>query len=336
LIVYTGGTIGMMHDPVSKVLMPLDFSRILARVPELDRLDYSLSIHSFDPIIDSSNVNPEIWLSLAKLIRDNYEAYDGFVILHGSDTMAYSASMLSFLFRNLTKPVIFTGSQLPIGEIRTDAKENLITAIEIAASKNGNKARVPEVCIYFDYKLFRGNRARKYNSQKFEAFHSPNYPLLAEAGVNLNYNSSNILNIPEGAFRVHEHLDTNLNILKIFPGISSSTVDSITSTKGLRAIVMETFGSGNTTTAAWFLKSLEKTIQKGIIIVDISQCEGGSVDMGRYETSRYLKEMGIVSGFDMTFEATVTKLMFLLGHNYSTDTIRNMIETPLRGELSRN
>lgn len=336
LIIYTGGTIGMMVDPETNVLMPLDFSQILARVPELDQLDYSLNIHSFKPIIDSSNVNPQLWISLAKLIGENYEAYDGFVILHGSDTMAYSASMLSFLFRNLTKPVVFTGSQLPIGEIRTDAKENLITALEIAAFKNGNKAKVPEVCIYFDYQLYRGNRARKYNSQKFEAFHSPNYPVLAEAGVKLNFHTNNILQIPEGDFRIHETLETKIQVLKLFPGISELTVKSILDTPGLRALVMETFGSGNTTTASWFLRALEDGIQKGIIIVNISQCEGGSVDMGRYETSRYLKEMGIVSGYDMTFEATITKLMFLMGHNYSADTIKNMMETSLRGELTRN
>ncbi len=334
LIVYTGGTIGMMHDPISKVLKPLDFSQIISRVPELDRFNYALNIHSFNPIIDSSNVNPAIWLSLAKLIGDNYHSYDGFVILHGTDTMAYSASMLSFLFRNLTKPVIFTGSQLPIGEIRTDAKENLITAIEIAASKNGAAARVPEVCIYFDYKLFRGNRARKYNSQKFEAFHSPNYPILAEAGVNLNFHLGNILKVPEGEFRVHEQLNTNIQSLKIFPGISEVNLRAILATSGLRAIVMETFGSGNTTTAPWFLKVLEETIYRGILVINISQCEGGSVEMGRYETSRYLKEMGVVSGYDMTFEATLTKLMFLMGHNYSFETLCTLMETPLRGELS--
>lgn len=336
MIIYTGGTIGMMSDRVSGVLRPLHFAQIIERVPELERLNYELTIHSFDPIIDSSNMNPAIWLSLAMLIRDHYNDHDGFVVLHGTDTMAFTASMMSFLLKNLAKPVVFTGSQLPIGEIRTDAKENLITALQIAASKNHQHAMVPEVSIYFDYQLFRGNRARKYNSQKFEAFHSPNYEVLAEAGVHLRFNEKIILPLPEGEFRLHEHLDTRINVLKLFPGISPLTVDSLLNTPGNRALIMETFGSGNTTTDPWFLKAIESAIQKGLIVIDISQCEGGSVDLGRYETSSYLKDMGVVNGYDMTFEATVTKLMFLLGHNYNNETIRNFMATPLRGELTRN
>lgn len=326
----------MMSDTVSGTLRPLPFAQIIERVPELERLNYELTIHSFDPIIDSSNMNPEIWVSLALLIRDNYETHDGFVVLHGTDTMAFTASMLSFLLKNLAKPVVFTGSQLPIGEIRTDAKENLITALQIAASKKNQVAKVPEVSIYFDYQLFRANRARKYNSEKFGAFHSPNYEVLAEAGVNLQFNEKNILTIPEGDFRAHAKIDSRINVLKLFPGISPLTINSILRTPGNRALIMETYGSGNTTTDPWFLKALDSAIIDGLIIVDISQCEGGSVDLGRYETSSYLKDMGVVSGYDMTFEAAITKLMFLLGHNYNSETIRNFMGTSLRGELTRN
>ncbi|MBE7175886.1 MAG: type I asparaginase [Mucilaginibacter polytrichastri] len=333
LVVYTGGTIGMVSDQKSGVLRPVDFRLIVQNVPELDRLNYQLTVHSFDPIIDSSNMQPEIWIELAEKIEENYDEYDGFVILHGSDTMAFTASALSFMLEGLNKPVVFTGSQLPIGGIRTDAKENLITALEIASAKYNDKAMVPEVGVYFDAKLFRGNRAFKYNSAKFEAFRSPNYPILAEAGVHLRYNHTAIRKCDHCAFRVHKKLNNKIAVLKIYPGLSPQVVDAILFSDA-KAIIMETFGAGNTTTEAWFLARLEKAIQKGKIILDISQCKVGTVELGRYETSRSLKDMGVVNGYDMTFEAAVTKLMFLLGRGYNDDRLAQLLETNLRGELT--
>lgn len=333
LIIYTGGTIGMVNDIKTGTLIPFDFAQIKQNVPELARLNYELSVHSFNPILDSSNMDPKIWAELAKLIAAKYNDFDGFVILHGSDTMSFTASALSFMLQNLAKPVVLTGSQLPIGEIRTDAKENLITALEIAATKNGNKPMVPEVCVYFDYQLFRGNRSIKYNSEKFEAFQSPNYPALAEAGVNLLFYHNYILPCPDGNFAIHTHLNSNIGVLKMYPGISELAVKAITESD-VDAIILETFGSGNTTTATWFINCLEKAIEKGKIIIDISQCKGGSVQLGVYETSRKLQEMGIVSGYDMTFEATVTKLMFLMGQNLSTIEVKRLMEISIAGELT--
>ena len=334
LIIYTGGTIGMVNHPQTGALIPFDFEQIKQNVPELARLNYDLAVHSFDPILDSSNMDPEVWAELVGIIEKNYEAFDGFVILHGSDTMAYTASALSFLLENLSKPVVLTGSQLPIGEIRTDAKENLITALEIAATKKGGKAMVPEVCIYFDYQLFRGNRAIKYNSEKFEAFRSPNYPKLAEAGVHLSFFKNYIQHQPKAELVVHYSMNTNIGVLKMYPGINRIAVEAITRS-AVDAIVLETFGSGNTTTAQWFLDSLQEALEAGKVIVDISQCQGGSVELGKYETSKQLQQMGIISGYDMTFEATTAKLMFLLGKGLSAAEMRNAMEESLRGELSR-
>lgn len=335
LIIYTGGTIGMVQDKITGVLKPLDFEHITENVPELQRLPYQITVHSFDEIIDSSNMSPAIWIELAELIEKNYEAYDGFVILHGSDTMAFTASALSFMLEGLNKPVIFTGSQLPIGEIRTDAKENLITALEIASAKTASgKARVPEVCIYFDFQLFRGNRSFKYNSAKFEAFRSPNYPVLAEAGVHLRFNDNVIRKCDECVFRVHKRLNNSIAVLKLYPGISSETVGAIVAS-ATDAIILESFGAGNTTTDKWFLDCLQTAIKGGKVILDISQCKVGTVELGRYETSRDLKNMGVVSGFDMTYEAAVTKLMFLLGRGFTYDRISALLETDLRGELSK-
>lgn len=332
-IIYTGGTIGMVNDAKTGALIPFNFEQIKENVPELARLNYEMAVHSFEPIIDSSNMHPDQWKVLAEIIEKNYEEYDGFVILHGSDTMSFTASALSFMLKNLAKPVVLTGSQLPIGEIRTDAKENLITALEIAATKENGKAVVPEVCIYFDNQLFRGNRSIKYNTEKFEAFRSPNYPILAEAGVQLTFFHKEILPVPTKNFYIHTKFDANIGVLKIYPGMTEEVVYAVTRSK-VKAIVLETFGSGNTTTAKWFTDALVEAIQNGKHIVDISQCQRGSVQLGMYETSSELKKMGVISGFDMTFETAVTKLMYLLAADLNTEEIKQQMEAPIAGELT--
>lgn len=335
LIIYTGGTIGMVHDQSGR-LKPFDFAQILENVPELQRLDHRLTIHSFQPLIDSSDMQPEIWLELAQLIHKDYESYDGFVVLHGTDTMAYTASALSFLLENLSKPVIITGSQLPIGQIRTDAKENLITAIEIAAAQEGGKAIIPEICIYFDYLLLRGNRSTKAHATKFEAFQSPNCSPLAEAGVHIRFDHSMILPVAKNKLICHKGMDTAVASIKLFPGIQPSAVNAILEDNSIKAIILEAFGSGNTHTAPWFITALKKAIDSGKIVVAITQCIGGSVELGRYATSSHLVELGVVAGFDLTFEAALTKLMFLLGRGLTTEEIKTQMSTSLCGELSRN
>jgi L-asparaginase len=333
-IIYTGGTIGMVQDE-SGTFVPFDFELIKNNLPDLSRLDYQLTVHSFNPIIDSSNMTPEIWIEMAQIIKDNYDEYDGFVILHGSDTMAFSASILSFLLEGLQKPVIFSGSQLPIGEIRTDARENMMTALEIASAKHNGKSIVQEVCILFDNKLFRGNRSFKYNSAKFEAFRSPNYAVLVEAGIHLKYNFDALMNNSDKEFICHNQVDNKVAVLKLFPGISASTIKSILDTD-VRSIVMETFGSGNTTTEKWFLDLLSDAIKQGKNILNISQCSVGSVELGRYETSQGLKAIGVLNGYDMTFEAAVTKLMYLQGELADQDSVAYWVEKDIRGELTIN
>jgi len=333
LIIYTGGTIGMVNDLNTGALIPFNFNQIQQNVPELARLNYDLEVYSFDPILDSSNMHPEIWAEMAQLISDKYDEFDGFVILHGSDTMAFTASALSFMLQDLSKPVVLTGSQLPIGEIRTDAKENLITALEIAATKNNGLAKIPEVCIYFDSQLFRGNRSIKYNSEKFEAFRSPNYPILAEAGVHLTFFNNYILPQPRKPLKVLLNFNSNIGVLKMYPGISAQAVKAITHSS-VDAIVLETFGSGNTTTADWFINCLQEAVDSGKIIVDISQCQRGSVELGKYETSKKLQQMGVISGYDMTFEATITKLMYLMGQGLTKAEVIELMEQSLRGELT--
>ncbi|MBE8713636.1 asparaginase [Sphingobacterium hungaricum] len=334
-IIYTGGTIGMVQDPNTGSFIPFDFELIARNLPDLSRLNYKLTVHSFVPIIDSSNMNMDIWKEMAVIIKDNYENYDGFVILHGSDTMAYSASILSFMLEGLQKPVVFSGSQLPIGEIRTDARENLMTALEIASAKRDGKSIIQEVCILFDNKLFRGNRSFKYNSAKFEAFRSPNYPVLVEAGIHLKYIDDALLDNSDKEFILHTQLDNRVGVLKLFPGINKTTIEAVLNSD-VRSIVMETFGSGNTMTDAWFLELLEKAIQSGKNILNISQCKVGSVELGRYETSQGLKAIGVLNGYDMTFEAAVTKLIYLQGEFEDQQEVAYWIAQNIRGELTVN
>lgn len=315
--------------------VPFDFELIKRNLPDLSRLDYKLTVHSFEPIIDSSNMKPEIWIEMAQIIKDNYANYDGFVILHGSDTMAFTASVLSFMLEGLQKPVILSGSQLPIGEIRTDARENMMTALEIASAKQDGISIIQEVCILFDNKLFRGNRSFKYNSAKFEAFRSPNYPVLVEAGIHLKYNTDALLNNIEKEFILHTKLDNRVAVLKLFPGISAQTIKAVLDSD-VRSIVMETFGSGNTTTDTWFLDLLKEAIEQGKNILNISQCKVGSVELGRYETSQGLKSIGVLNGYDLTFEAAVTKLMYLQGELEDQKEVAYWIEKDIRGELTIN
>lgn len=337
LLIYTGGTIGMIENPETSALENFNFDRLLEYVPELKKFNYHISSYQFNPPIDSSDMEPSYWAEIVKIINYNYNSFDGFVILHGTDTMSYTASALSFMLENLSKPVILTGSQLPIGMLRTDGKENLITAIEIAAAKNvDGTATVPEVCIFFENHLMRGNRTTKINAENFNAFRSFNYPPLAQVGIHIKYEPNLIRKIDSTKpLKPHYLFDTNVVILTLFPGIQQSVVHSLLHVPGLKAVVLKTFGSGNAPQKEWFINQLKDATQRGIVIANITQCSSGAVEMERYETGIHLLQAGVISGYDSTPECAVTKLMFLLGHGLNNQEIRNKMNSCLVGEITK-
>lgn len=324
----------MVKDSISGTLKPFDFVNIYEAIPELKKFNCEIDFYAFHPLIDSSDMQPQVWVRIAKHIEEIYDNNQGFIILHGTDTMAYTASALSFMLENLGKPVILTGSQLPFEAIRTDAKTNLLTTIEIILSQEEQKINLCEVCIFFNDQLFRGNRSEKFSSEKFDAFKSANYPVLAEAGVEIVYNSESFLPPPEGKLKICTKLDAHVGILKIFPGMQESFIASVLGAPGLKGLVLETFGSGNAPSNPAFSDLLRKAIEGGLIVVNVSQCMGGSVDPGKYHSSYHLKEIGVISGADLTTESAVTKLMFLFGKCLSSNEVKMLMQKNLRGELS--
>ncbi len=334
LLIYTGGTIGMIKDFETGTLHNFNFDELLEQIPELNLLECNIATQSFKEPIDSSNMNPDYWVDLVTIIEDNYDAYDGFVILHGSDTMSYTASALSFMLENLSKPVIFTGSQLPIGDLRTDAKENLITSIQIASLCESGQPIIAEVCLYFEYKLYRANRTTKINAEHFEAFDSLNYPPLVVSGLNISINYQ-ALWVPDRQkkLRVYKKLESDILLVKMFPGINKATINHLFSFPQMKGLVLESYGSGNLTNRKWFIRAIKKLIEKGIPVINVTQCPGGSVNMGLYRTNIQLKKIGVISGKDITTEAALAKLMLLLGQKTPTNQLKTVFETSIRGEM---
>ena len=335
LLIYTGGTIGMIEDVETGALHPINFDQLQVEIPELKKFDCNITVKSLLSPIDSSNMNVQVWKELLQIIESSYEKFDGFVIMHGSDTMAYTASAISFLLENVNKPIIFTGSQLPIGKIRTDGKENLITAIEIAAAKENGKPIVPEVALYFEYSLYRANRTTKVSAENFEAFQSPNYPLLAEAGVHIKYNRFAIRKWEDKKVIARKNINDQVASVKIFPGLRRDVFQAIANLPNLKGLILETFGSGNVPSDSWFSEEIMKLNARGVIVLNITQCTTGSVIQGKYETGVHLEHAGVISGKDMTFEAAITKMMYLLScDELSIDEQKSYVDLNLRGEIS--
>lgn len=335
LLIYTGGTIGMAKDYSNQSLKPFDFENLIKHIPELSLIDSEISYTGFDKPIDSSDMNPDHWVELAEIIDKNYEKYDGFVVLHGTDTMAYTASAISFMLNGLQKPVIFTGSQLPVGDLRTDAKENLITSIHFASLQENGRPMIAEVCVYFEYKLLRANRTTKINAENFDAFESPNYPDLGESGIHLDVRKHVLRNEEESiSFSVNKNLNTELGLIKIFPGMTQAFIENMFETPNLKAMIIEAFGSGNVFSQNWFKDLLRKKSKEGMYIIVNTQCAGGMVEIGRYETSEIFVEIGALNGFDLTTEASVAKTIYLLGQNLSPEEFKTQYESNLRGELT--
>jgi len=338
LLIYTGGTIGMKEDPNTGTLSPFDFNHLLKEVPELKKFSTKIDSYTFDPLIDSSDVEPSMWVKLAEIIKEKYDKYDGFVVLHGTDTMAYSASALSFMLKDLSKPVIFTGSQLPVGSLRTDGKENLVSSIEIAADRDAaGNAIVPEVAIFFNSQLFRGNRTCKVNSTAFDAFQSPNFPSLAEAGISIRYHK-HLIHYPSEKdlpLQINTSLDTRVAILKVHPGITEEVARNILCGKGIRAVILETYGSGNAISKPWFTNIVKEANDSGKILLNVTQCLAGEVNMDIYATGKALKDAGVISGFDMTTEAALAKLFHLMGKHPDNERVKLSLSKNLRGEISK-
>ncbi|MDR1725202.1 MAG: asparaginase [Bacteroidales bacterium] len=332
LVIYTGGTIGMVKDTLTSSLIPFDLKQISEVIPPLKKLRCKINTFKFEHIIDSSNMKPAFWIELVEVIEKNYNDYDGFVVLHGTDTMSYTASALSFMMENLSKPVILTGSQLPLDAIRTDGRENIVSAIEIAAN---DEVEIPEVCVFFDNKLFRANRTTKINAEYFEAFYSGNYPSLAKVGINISYKGHLLLPKPRGNFKAYKKLCDDVIIIKIHPALKEKYLRTMLETENLKAVILETYGSGNAPTDKWFIQLIQQTINRGIIVYNVTQCKAGSVAMGHYQTSHELLKIGVLSGYDITTEAALTKLMFLLGNFTEKTEINKLLDTNMRGEITK-